>query len=150
MPALTSPQSAAAIIGHMQVELDATIGIQDGETGLILTSTSIDPSRTVKEKMDHEGRDLGALFTTPKYTLGLEYETTIKTALIPSAHPGTALTLAEVNNFNADTQLGFPTDGFLSVRSQKRGGRSGDFYTGSTTLQLCFLATSGAYVVRAA
>ena len=150
MPALTSPQSSAAMIGHMQVDTDASFGIQDAETGMILTSTSIDPNRTVKPKMDHLGRDIGALFTTPIWTINLEFETTMEAALIPNAHPGTALTLAELANYNANTQMGFPTSGFLSLRQQKRNGSQGDFYKGSVTLQLCWLADAGSYVVRAA
>jgi hypothetical protein len=151
MPALSAADSNASIIAHMQVDCDATIGLQNGEDGLLLTSLAVQPTRQAKEKYNHEDAFVGVILSRPSLTLGFEYETTLAAALIPGAHPGTALTLAEVQSINPGTLMGFPDgEGYVAILSNTPTHRPGDLNTGSAQGRLMSLPAPGAVLIRAA
>lgn len=139
------------MIIHSQVDVDGDPGIQVGETGLLISSLDVTPSREAKVKMDHNARKVMVLFTTPVWSMSLAYETTLNAALIPGSSPGTALTLGEVASLNPATAHGFPTDqGFFTVDSNNRNGKQGDLWSGTAGLSLCWLPTANIQVYRAA
>lgn len=151
MPALSTAAALGAMLIHSQVTVDSDPGIQVGETGLLINSLDVTPSREAKVKMDHLARKVMTLFTTPVWSLSLAYETTVNAALIPGSSPGTALTLGEVASLNPATAHGFPTDqGFLSVDSNTRNGKQGDLWSGTAGMSLCWLPTGDINVYRAA
>ncbi len=151
MPALSSDQANSAIIAHFQVPVDGDIGLQVGEDGMILTSVTPDETRQWEEEYDHLNRWVGGIGSRPEFMLAIEGKTTIKTALLPGAAPGTALTLAEVASLNPAMVLGTPTDqGFLSVRTNKRTALPAKLFGCSINAKLCYLPTANIEVFLAA
>ena len=153
MAALPVLAAAGALVIHSQVSVDAAPGIQAGETGLIIESLTINPTRTKLAYDDHMGRRVMSIYKTPMWAFTLNGKTTLNGEVLPSAHPGTALTLAEFASLNAATANGFPRvhpDGFISINENTRTGAQGDLWGCAIQGELCWLPTTVVTVFRVA
>ena len=151
MAALPVLAAAGALVIHSQVSVDATPGIQVGETGLIIESLTINPTRTKLAYDDHMGRRVMSIYKTPMWAFTLNGKTTLNAEVLPGAHPGTALTLAEFASLNAATAHRFPTaEGFISINENTRTGAQGDLWGCAIQGELCWLPTTLVTVFRVA